>query len=788
MKVDRRDFLKIIGLGTAGTAVSGCTLQGVGTALQVAEQEIRPEPGPESWVASTCGQCTGGCGILVRKIGERAVKIEGNPAHPINRGSLCPLGQSGLQLLYNPDRIKQPLRRVGKRGEGKWEAIAWDKAIAFAANNLGEIRKKGESHALVLISGKKRGLVSRLFTRFLEAYGSPNLIYAGPRDSMEIARAMMEGKEDSTYDLENAGHILSFGLNLLDGWWSPVRQIRAYANLRQGSPGRRGRLVQVESRLSVTAAKADEWIPINPATEGALALGLAHVMIREDLYNKEFVNRYTLGFEDKVDEKGIWLAGFKSVVMEDYPPDVVAKMTGVGVEKILRLAREFASAERPLALSENRSSNATYSAMAVHALNALVGNIGVKGGVLSEGEARLQPWPALIKDSIARKGLSMRRVDEAKTARLPIAEPGIEALADALITEKPYPVQALLVYGTNPVFTALNKKKIAEGLMKVPFILSFSPFLDETAAFADIILPDHTYLEKWEDEPASPGLPFLCLGLRQPVVEPRYQTRHTGDVILELAGALEGEIARAFPWKEFKECLLEEFKGIYESGVGTIAEGESEATWARFLEERGIRYPLARSFEEFWEKLRAKGSWWDQASSRDRGIRGLKTPSGKFEFFSPKTRRQSSFPVYEKPRFFGDEKLYPFHLYLFPTLALLDGSVANQPFLQEIVGPHVNMQWDSWVEINPEMAKRLRIRDGEWVFVESPFGKVKTRAKLYPGTMPGVVNIPLGQGHTALGHWAQGKGINPLDLVGEDYDSVSAIPALLSTRVKIYKA
>ncbi|MBI3001286.1 MAG: molybdopterin-dependent oxidoreductase [Deltaproteobacteria bacterium] len=788
MKVDRRDFLKIIGLGTAGTAVSGCTLQGVGTALQVTEQEIRPPAGPESWVASTCGQCTGGCGILVRKIGQRAVKIDGNPAHPINRGGLCPLGQSGLQLLYSPDRIKQPMRRVGKRGEGKWETIGWNEAITLAASKLGEIRRKGEPQTLVLISGKERGLQSKLFQRFLEVYGSPNLIYTGPRDPMGVARALMEGMEDSTFDLGNTTHILNFGLNLLDGWWSPVRQMRAYADLRQGSLGRRGRLVQVESRLSVTAANADEWIPVNPGTEGVLALGLAHVLIREELYDKEFVNRYTLGFEDRVDEKGVWLAGFKSVVMEDYPPDIVAKITGVGVERILKVAREFASAERPLALFGGNASNTTYSAMAVHALNALGGNIGARGGVLFEAKASLRPWPAVVKDGIAQKGSAMPRLDEAKRNYSPLAQPGIKALVDAITTEKPYPVQALMIYGTNPLFTSLNRKKFGEALLKVPFLVSFSPFLDETAAFADLILPDHTYLEKWDDELGPRGLPFPCVGLRQPVVEPLYQTRHTGDVILELAGALEGEIARAFPWKEFKECLLDEFKGIYESGGGTIAEGELEATWVRYLEERGIRSPVARSFEEFWEKLRAKGSWWDPTYSPENGLRSFKTPSGKFEFFSPKTRRQFSFPVYEKPRISGEEKLYPFHLYLYPTLALLDGSGANQPFLQEIVGPHVNVQWNSWVEMNPETANRMGIGDGESVFVESPFGKVKTRAKLYPGTMPGVVSIPLGQGHTAFGRWAQGKGINPLDLIADDYDSVSGLPSLLSTRVKIYRA
>src|SRR3989338_8245032 len=166
------------------------------------------------------------------------------------------------------------------------------------------------------------------------------------------------------------------------------------------------------------------------------------------------------------------------------------------------------------------------------------------------------------------------------------------------------------------------------------------------------------------------------------------------------------------------------------------------------------------------------------------------TPSGEVEFTPLRAGRKQPFPRHESPRVFGDEKNYPFFLSPPPPPPPppREGTGANQPFLQEIVGHHVNMHWDSWVEINPETAKRLGIKDGDWLFVESPFGKVKTRAKLYVGTMPGEVNIPLGQGHSAFGRWAKGRGVNPLDLIGEDYDQTSGLPALFTTRVKVYKA
>ena len=305
MKVDRRDFFKIIGLGTAATAVSGCSLQGVGTALQLTEQEIRPESGPESWVASTCGLCPGGCGVVVRKIGERAVKLEGNPIHPVNRGRLCPLGQASLQLLYNPDRLRSPLKRVGDRGSGKWQKISWEEAMSLIASKLKELRERGEPHTLAVLGSKGSELSNRLMHRFLNVYGSPNYVPTEREDPSSLAQYLTQGiRERVAYDFESTNYILSFAAPLVEGWLSPVRQMRALAFLRQGRPGHRGKLVQVESRLSATAAKADEWVPIRPGTEGAFALGIAHILVKEDLYDRAFVDGHLVGFEERMDQAG----------------------------------------------------------------------------------------------------------------------------------------------------------------------------------------------------------------------------------------------------------------------------------------------------------------------------------------------------------------------------------------------------------------------------------------------------------------------------------------------------
>lgn len=739
MKFNRRDFLKIIGLGTAGTAVSGCSLQGVGTALQLSEEEIRPEPGPETWVTSTCGLCSGSCGVLVRKIGERAVKVEGNPVHPVNRGRLCPVGQASLQLLYHPDRLHSPLKRAGERGSGKWEKISWEEAMGLMASKLRELRVKGEPHKLVALTGNGSELADRLMVRFLNAYGSPNFLSAQREDPSSLSQYLTQGiRERVAYDLENTNYILSFAAPLVEGWLSPIRQMRALAFLRQGRPGRRGKLVQIESRLSATAAKADEWIAIRPGTEGALALGIAHVLIREDFYDRAFAENYVQDLE-----------GFKAMVLKQYSPSKVSEITGVSVEVIERLSREFARHQPSVALAGNgllQHTDGNFSALAVHALNALVGNIDKPGGVLVRQDPPLSAWPSVKQDRTAATGL-----------RQPALGTSLSHLSDAILKDKPYKIDTLFVLGSNPVFSA--PASFRDALRKVPFVVNFSMFLDETAEEADLILPDCTFLERWDLQTQIPGFALNAVGIGQPALAPLYGSRPAAQVILDLAKVMGGSVTSSFPWKGPLEALQALATGLYRARRGLILSVEfkdehlhpplREWTWVP------QDYP---AFDNFWEDLIKKGGWIDPYYRYGDYRRTLRTPSGKFELSSLPTGGSASRK---------DGKDYPFYVYLFKPLAFMNETSAALPFLQEIAGSSVHSPWDSWVEINPKKAKELGIKDGDWVFIESPTNKVKTRARLFAGAMPDVVNVPLGQGHTSLGRWAKGRGVNPLSLLDD---------------------
>ncbi|HLC27072.1 MAG TPA: molybdopterin-dependent oxidoreductase [bacterium] len=813
----RRDFLKLSGGATAGAVLAGLGFQNllVHALPTGTEDSGTGVPGVPSWANTICQQCPGGCGVRVKLVDGRAINISGNPLYPINREGVCPKGISGLQALYDPDRIKGPLKRVGERGSGKWQQITWEEAVATVASELKALRQKGEPQSAVFVTGQVRGLMVDLFSRFALTYGTPNHIrHTSGIDGSALPSYLLQGvRQQIAYDLENASYILSFGSSFLEAGWSPVRQIRAYGILRQGKAGSRAKIVQIEPRLSMTAAKADEWVAINPGTDGALALGIARVILDERLYNESFLSQHTVGLEDWTDSSGQKHTGFKALVQQNYAVDRVAEITGVPVETIIRIAREFARNRPAIAMAEQEVAMHTaglYARMAVHCLNALVGSIDTPGGTVLSMEVPLEPLPHVDKDAIAQRGLSFPRLDRAGSTEFPLAESAYEFLPEALATGKPYKAKALFLYYSNPLHSLADSARVRKALESVPLIVSFSPFPDDSTNIADLILPDHTYLERWQDDPMLPVTPHSVFGVRKPVVKPLFNTMHTGDFLIKLAQASGGSVAQAFPWKDFPAVIQHRVQGLFKARRGTIVQTEGEDAWAQQLAERGVWSPSYASFEEFWKQLVEKGGWWDPSYRFGEWSRVFRTPSGKFEFFSQilrerlvslsgnqgleallkKARVEARgdlvfLPHFEPERFVGDEKSYPFHLNPYKLMA--HGS--NQPFLLEILGPQLNTRWDTWAELHPEEAKKLGVKDGDSIWLESPLGKIQTRAKLYVGTMPRVVNIPFGLGHEAGGRWAQGIGVNPNRIMsGVEFDRLAGFPALFATRIKISKA
>ncbi len=776
-----------------------------------------PERGRFNHDRSVCSLCPGGCGIEVRKVDNRAVKIEGRADFPVNNGGICPLGAGGLQLLYDETiRFPSPMKRVGPRGEGRFLPVSWSEAVETLADRIKTLRKENRPEALAAVDGSRPGTASEaLVKRLLQAVGSPNCYsMSSIQNTYRTANLLMQGNPGPmAYDIENADFILSFGCALIEGWGAPGRVIGAWGRWREDSKAKGPKVVQVESRSSNTASKSDAWIAARPGTEAALALGMAHVIISDNLVDDYFLSNYAHGYEDWIDEEERPRKGFKSMVLEGYSPDKVAGITGVAAERITALAREFGKARAPLALYGKGKGNLNGSlleCMAVQGLNALKGGINKPGGVIVQQGLPVASWPEVETDAVARQGLYRGRLGTAGESRLSFAEPSIEDMVEAVVGHGGgSPVDTLLVFGANPVFTLPDGGAFRRALSRIPFIVSFSPYRDETAAMADLILPDHTALEKREEIVWPTGLQYPFLGLTKAVVRPVYDTRHMGDTVIAVAKKVGAPIAQAFPWKGFEDALKERLKGLAEAGGLTSWDG-STPVWETFARGRSVS-PDYKSFDDLWKKLDSGGFWYRPTHDFQDWSACFKTPSGKFEFASGRLEQavkeaarggdtktvlrrigveaggdDAYMPHYE-PAVSADPSgdalvLVPYELFNHSTDWL-----PNPPFLIKTLFDNQLRKDESFAEVNPETAARHHLKEGDRILVQSDAGEARVRVHLFEGAMPGHLYLPLGFGHTAYGVYQKDKGINAAKLVAGRRDPVTGATVWWATSVRVKK-
>jgi anaerobic selenocysteine-containing dehydrogenase len=790
----RRDLLLAAGAAGVGTSIlGGCHGEDpfalTKPAVPGAADWAR---GEERYVATACGQCGAGCGIQVRVVEGRAVKVEGLTSCPINRGGVGPRGLSAPQVLYDPDRIREPLRRTGSRGSGGWEPIGWDEAIALLAGRLGALRERAESHRLGILSGRERGFLPELWRRFAEAYGTPNLFDArSTNDGAQLAamRFMQGVEEVPAYDWENTRLVLSLGSGVLDASCQLLHFVRARGHHRGGEG--RARVVHVGSVHSRTAMMADEWIQARPGTHGAFALGMAHILVRDGLHDADFVEQHTLGFDTWTDAAGREHLGFAQL-LEEYTPERVAKICELRAAKLEEIAARLAEIRPSFAFSgkeDLRASNGVQSALAVHALNALLGAIDRPGGLLVERPAPLSDWPEVEPDDVAQEGLAQPGILSGAF------RPPFDALPARLLGEARGVLDTLLVYYANPVYARANPRRWREALAEVPYIVSFSPFFDETTAeFADLILPDESWLERWEDSGAAPSQGRAVFTFRQPVVESLYATRNTADVLIGLAGELGDEVAAAFPFQDMKDAFKKRIIGLYKAKTGSIVESKGSDFLTRFYEE---------------------GFWYDESYAYEDWERVLLTESGRFEFFSHSlwaaleesaTGRGLSIdelareltgeadpdrlclPGYRPLATDGDPARYPLLLLPYRAGNYSQGYGSSLPWLGELAAWRGRPLWCTEVELHPETARPLGIVTGDRVRVLSTAGQIEGLARLTVGVRREIVHIPQGGGHTAGGRYAKGWGANPMELVSADLlDPLGGSSPLQGTRVAIVR-
>jgi anaerobic selenocysteine-containing dehydrogenase len=706
MKVDRRSFLGL-GLG----AVAGVVVSPVGlkltddSSIWTQNWPWTPVPvdGEISYDSSVCNLCPGNCGISVRKIAGRPVKIEGMAEYPINDGGACLHGIAGLQYLYDPARVRTPLRKNGD----KFEEISWDDAISLVAGKLADIRKSKTPQKLACITDKTQGSVAALFQRFLTAFGSPNQ-YAMPslESNLELTAQTLHGDGYTIgFDLENADFVLSFGAGLIEGWGSPVSCFKANASRKE----RHAKLYQIEPRLSNTAANADKWIPVRPGTEADLALSICAVLIKNNLFDS---SNFKGGFNK-----------FAITVQRDYAPAKIAEICGIKAADIEKIATLFAKAKMPVAIpgkGRGKNGQSLKEFAAVHTLNCLVGNLNKKGGAFIMPANDYLSFPEAVMDDVAEAGAGQEK----------LADSVNDLVAKLNATDKPI-VDALFVYNANPCYSLSDPKRVKQAFKKVPFVVSVSSFLDETAMEADVILPANTFLEGMEDVPSQAGLAKNVIGLSRPVIPPVFDSKDPGDALILLARALGGTVAENFDWENYAECL----------------EGATQDIWDSLSEDGHV--------------LVSEGA---PKGSVDVDFAFLAT--------NPSTIKAQ-----------GD---YELTLIPIDNMRLTGTVPAVSPFAIKTVSDKVLTGKDIVVEINPATAKGLK--DCGDALLTTPIGSTKVKLNFNEGIMPGVIGMVRGLGHTFDNKFVSNKGVNVNDLIGPVIESGSGLDAAFGIKAKISKA
>jgi anaerobic selenocysteine-containing dehydrogenase len=744
--MDRRNFIKLTAVTGTSATLASCGNPEHHLIRFLPEEEL--VPGVAEWKPSVCPLCHAGCGLMVRVMeGEAEVirqgqtglirmglakKLEGNPAHPISQGKLCARGQAAIQVTYHPDRIRQPLKRTGGRGSGQFAEISWDDALKELVGQLDALVAGGNQQALAFLKRPATGMRGELVSQFLTRFGAqPPISFELFSDQvLRSANSLSFGKRQlPTFDLANARYVLSFGTDFLGTWNSPVAQSVAYGHMRQGRPGIRGTFVQLEPRMSQTGASADQWIPLRPGTDGIVALGLAHTIMQAGL-------RPTAG----AGRAGVMIEGW-SGGLAGYSPAEVERQTGVGAAKLERLARDLVEQQPSVVMVGGAAvaqTSGLFAALAVNALNALLGSVGEPGGLTFMPQ--IPSLPAANQSG-------------------PVPLRSVSALAANILGADRPPVQVLLVDDVNPVFATPPAWRVREALLRVPFIASFGTFLDETSVLADLILPDHSFLESWIDRQPESGAAMAVASVAAPTMRPLHQTRAMPDVLLEISRTLARPLTPAFEWQTFDEMLMQ-----------TVSA-------------------LGSSSDDVWSMVQQQGGWWGDPVPRGANA---SVPRRANAPVLPSAKASAEHPLFpphtagsREAQFDGDVTQYPFHFLPYPSQAFLDGSLAHLPWLQELPDVMTTAMWSCWIEINPRTAERLGISLGDIVEVTSSQGTLRVPALLSPGIAPDVVAMPVGQGHETFTRYASGRGQNPIKLLAALTEPVTGALAWAATRVRI---
>lgn len=722
----RRRFLK----GSAATLALGFA---AGSGLMKPALGLGATPSAQdksqnsTYIPTICEQCVWRCGAIARVENGVVKKLEGNPYHPNNLGKLCPRGNAGIETMYGPDRIKFPMIRAGARGSGLWRRASWDEALTYTADEMKKIKEKYGAKAMIFNSTDN--LSQPFFEILLKAYGTPN--YGTQRSLCFNATTTgffyTYGVPQPGTDYRNCKYMIFTGRNLAEGISNNETQ-EMIEMIARGT-----KVVVLDPRYTKSASKA-EWLPVRPGADSAFFLGMINVIIQEKLYNASFIQKYTQGFDALVKEVGA------------YTPEWAEKQCEISANTIRRIAREFAgAAPQAIAHPNWRSSNFINSFQterSIAVLNSLVGNWAQPGGLIPDQEINTVKLGVLEHPPFpSAQGMRLDGVPW-QYPMVPLAYGVIQTMRDNILTGKPYEAKGWLISRQNPVLSIPERQKTINALMKLDFVGVVDIQANDTAYYADVILPESSYLERYDGLVPIGNKIFI----RQPVVNKLYDTKSSLMIYKELAEHLG--LGDFLPYKDEVDLLKQQLK------------------------------PFPVSLEELKQKGHYEVVNFQEDHSKDFNFQ---TSSGKIEISSSIMEQmgKKAVPTWmEPPRPKAD------HYYL------LTGKTAqhSQMFTQN----------NSWLlELFPEnklwlhtsVGAKLGVKNDEEVIVESEVGKVQIKAYVTEGIRPDCVFMVGGFGHVSKGlKKAYGRGASDSALHKSLADPISGGSALSETFVTVIKA
>ncbi len=684
-------------------------------------------------VLTSCGMCVNKCGVIARVQNGVIQKLDPNPEFYVkSRAMLCARGNAGTKVVYDPDRLKYPLIRVegSKRGEGKFRRASWEEAFDLVAKNMNEIAAK-HSRASVMFASTEGTFSEHFFTQLAECYGSPNTV----RHPTLCLSSNIQGfgatfGTNPTPDVLNADYIIMSGANRSEALMTPDS-----IDMLTGAGGKR-KLVYLDPRFTKTAAKADEWYPIKPGTDMAFILAMINVIITEGVYDSDFIEEYTIGFEQLVPH------------IVPYTPEWAAAECEIPAEDIRRIALEFANASPKAVYYQGRRSsfmaNDTQMRRAMAILNAIVGSWDTKGGMMPNDCIALTkhdyiaPW---YDEDIPG------RLEGDDVTYLSEKDGSWPAFRDRALAADPYPIKGMMVYKQNVLASVPNRAKSIQLMEQMDFICTIDITMSDTAWYSDVVLPEATYLERQD--------PLECLGgivpvvaFRQPCIEPMFESKESLWIIQGIAKRLSDEIYAEFD----------------------------------FTMEEHIHHQVKKN-PQILEDLKTKGVYYEYSEpkyGRTRGTR-LKTKSGKIELYSEKYAENGHdpLPVYTSPVTVPSNR---YRLLVGRHAFFTHGTTANNPYLHDIMPE--NTLW-----LNVREAEKLGLKNGQRVKVRSAVGEETLQLEVTQKIRPDSVYMAHGFGVLSKAQTnIYGKGGSDAALIEEKYCPISGNVAMHETFVEILPA